>query len=147
MARWTCDLAATTDRISCAYIDDLAGDFPRFDERRSGLSYRHGWFAGQRERPGGLEFDRLVHLDLLAGGRQIWELPRGDQISEPVFVPRTPDAAEGDGWLLAVAYRAQDDVSDLVVLEALDIARGPVATARLPRRVPNGFHGNWRPAG
>jgi carotenoid cleavage dioxygenase len=30
-----------------------------------------------------------------------------------------------------------------LVFEALDIAKGPIATARMPRRVPFGFHGNW----
>lgn len=27
--------------------------------------------------------------------------------------------------------------------DAADIAHGPVATVRLPLRVPAGFHGNW----
>ena len=33
-------------------------------------------------------------------------LPAGDTISEPVFVARGDDAAEGDGWLLAAVWRA-----------------------------------------
>jgi carotenoid cleavage dioxygenase len=68
-------------------------------------------------------------------------LPKGDVISEPVFVPRSD--TEGDGWLLATAYRGAEDRSDLAVFEALDVAQGPIATAKLPRRVPFGFHGNW----
>ncbi|MNR66097.1 Lignostilbene-alpha,beta-dioxygenase isozyme III [compost metagenome] len=65
-------------------------------------------------------------------------------VSEPVFVPRTADAAEGDGWLLAVAWRAQEQRSDLLVFDAMQLTAGPVAVARLPHRVPFGFHGNWR---
>jgi carotenoid cleavage dioxygenase-like enzyme len=61
-----------------------------------------------------------------------------------VFVPRSPDAAEGDGWVLSVVYRAAEDRSDLAVFEAADIAKGPVALAQLSSRVPAGFHGNWR---
>jgi carotenoid cleavage dioxygenase len=30
-----------------------------------------------------------------------------------------------------------------VVFDAQDIAKGPIAVAELPRRVPFGFHGNW----
>ena len=61
-------------------------------------------------------------------------------------MPRTPGAAEGDGWLVAVVYRGGTDRSDFVVFDAQDVAAGPIAVAKLPRRVPFGFHGNWRSA-
>ncbi|HEX3406891.1 MAG TPA: carotenoid oxygenase family protein, partial [Caulobacteraceae bacterium] len=54
--------------------------------------------------------------------------------------------AEGDGWLVAVVYRGGEDRSDFVVYDAQDVAAGPIAVAKVPRRVPFGFHGNWRPA-
>ena len=37
----------------------------------------------------------------------------------------------------------REAASDLVVLEARDVARGPVCSVRLPQRVPFGFHGTW----
>ncbi|MGH7211532.1 MAG: carotenoid oxygenase family protein, partial [Acetobacteraceae bacterium] len=88
----------------------------------------------------------LVHVDQARGRRTLLALPAGDATSEPVFVPRTPDAPEGDGWLLAVIWRAAEQRSELVVLRADSIADPPVATIRLPQRVPFGFHGNWRAA-
>jgi carotenoid cleavage dioxygenase len=60
-----------------------------------------------------------------------------------VFTPRSPDAAEGDGWLTAVVWRAGENRSDFVVFDAQEVAKGPIGTAELPRRVPFGFHGNW----
>ena len=45
LVRWTFDLA-DSDTIKREPLDDLPGEFPRFDERRAGLGYRHGWFAG-----------------------------------------------------------------------------------------------------
>ena len=90
-------------------------------------------------------FDSIAHIDLKTGKRGDVRFARGDSPGEPVFVPRSADAAEGDGWLLAVVYRGAEDRSDLVVFEAGDVAKGPIATAQLPRRVPFGFHGNWRP--
>ena len=57
---------------------------------------------------------------------------------------RSADAAEGDGWLLSVVYRRGTDTSDLAIFEAQDVAKGPIALAHMPRRVPFGFHGNWR---
>ena len=53
--------------------------------------------------------------------------------------------AEGEGWLLAVAWREKEKCSDLLVFDAMDLATGPVAIAGLPHRVPFGFHGTWRP--
>ena len=70
-------------------------------------------------------------------------LPAGDTISEPVFVARGDAAAEGDGWLLAVVWRARENRSDLAVFNAGDIEAGPAALVQLATRVPDGFHGNW----
>ncbi|MEA3119653.1 MAG: hypothetical protein QOI13_2923, partial [Paraburkholderia sp.] len=51
--------------------------------------------------------------------------------------------AEDDGWLLCCVYRRATDTSDVVVLDARDLAAGPVATVHLPTRIPAGFHGAW----
>jgi carotenoid cleavage dioxygenase len=144
LVRWTFDLAGDSDAIKRQPLDDLAGEFPRFDERHAGLAYRHGWFAGNTERPGDVRFDCVAHIDVGAGRRAVHELGPGDATGEPVFVPRSPEAAEGDGWVVALIYRAAEDRSEFCVFDALDITAGPIARARLPRRVPFGFHGNWR---
>jgi carotenoid cleavage dioxygenase len=60
-----------------------------------------------------------------------------------VFVPKSADAAETDGWLLALRYDRELDRSDLVVLDANDFGGDPVAVVQLPRRVPFGIHGSW----
>ena len=85
----------------------------------------------------------VVHVD--GNGRRVghYLLPAGDTISEPVFVERSKDASEGDGWLLAVVWRARENRSDLAVFNATDIEAGPVALVQLGHRVPDGFHGNW----
>jgi carotenoid cleavage dioxygenase-like enzyme len=143
LVRWTFDLTGDSDTIKEERLDDLAGEFPRFDERYLGHAYRHGWIAGQTRRPGDIRTDSLAHLDLKTGARTMWALPEGDYISEPVFTPRAANAEEGDGWITAVAYRAEADASELLVFEAQDLAAGPIASAMMPRRVPFGFHGNW----
>jgi hypothetical protein len=51
LVRWTLDLSDNTNRIKREPLDDLPGEFPRFDERRAGLSYRHGWFACRSRGP------------------------------------------------------------------------------------------------
>ena len=61
-------------------------------------------------------------------------------------MPRTADSDESDGWVIATLYRAAEDRSDLVIFDAQAIEKGPIACAKAPRRVPFGFHGNWRGA-
>ncbi len=90
-----------------------------------------------------MPFDAIAHVDLATGKRVSHELPPGDATGEPIFVPRSADASEGDGWLLAVIYRGQTDRSEFVVFDAQDIAAGPITSATAPRRIPFGFHGNW----
>jgi carotenoid cleavage dioxygenase len=83
----------------------------------------------------------IVHVD--GRGRRLGKylLPAGDTISEPVFVERGD--AEGDGWLLAAVWRAQENRSDLAVFDARNVDAGPIALVHLGHRVPDGFHGNW----
>ena len=143
LALWTFDLNGNTDTIHRAYVDDLEGEFPRLDERRAGLSYRHGYFAANTRGQRGVIFDAIAHIDHKTGKRTQCVFPKGDVPGEPVFVPRASNAAEGDGWLVAVVYRGAEDRSDFVMYDAQNVASGPIATAQLPRRVPYGFHGNW----
>jgi len=146
LTRWTFDLADPSNTIKRERLDETPGEFPRFDERRAGLPYRHGWFAASASGSTGLKFDSIAHIDHQTGQKAIHTFGNGDAPGEPIFIPRSADAPEGDGWLIALVYRALEDRSDFVVLDALDIAKGPIAVAKLPRRVPFGFHGNWRAA-
>ncbi|HEY0184673.1 MAG TPA: carotenoid oxygenase family protein [Rhodopila sp.] len=146
LTRWTLDPEAGTDAFSRVELDDVSGEFPRLDERRAGMRNRFGLFVGENREDPKLDasgFDAVVWLDLVTGCRAVYTLPRGDAVSEAVFVPRGPLAAEGDGWLLAVAWRGEQRRSDLIVLDTQGVDKGPVATVQLAHRVPFGFHGNW----
>ncbi len=150
LVRWQLDLEAGA--LKEEVLDDLPVEFPRFDERRAGRGARQAFTAacldGADRGPGGAPFvfDAIVHYDLASGARRAHRLPRGSSTGEPVFVPRSPEAAEGEGFLLALVYRAGEGRSDLLVLDAQNVEAEPLATALLPHRIPYGFHGNWVPA-
>jgi carotenoid cleavage dioxygenase-like enzyme len=144
LVRWPLDLAGNTDAIVRTPLDDLPGEFPRVDDRLAGLKNRFGAIAASSSAEAGL--DAIAWFDLARGSRALFALPAGDATSEPVFVPRAADAAEGDGWLLAVVWRAAEHRSDLIVLDTQAIKRGPVAAVQLSHRVPFGFHANFVPA-
>lgn len=142
--RWHIELR--TGVITRELILNVAAEFPRLDERFSGNRYRHGYIAAasQRQRGDGGLFHEITHLDLENGEIDTWDAGVGNGVSEPVFVPRAPDAAEGDGWVLATVYTDAAKRSDLVILNARAVNDGPVATITLNHRVPFGFHGSWR---
>jgi carotenoid cleavage dioxygenase-like enzyme len=103
LARWTFDLAGNTDRFQQTYLDDdLTGEFPRIDDRRAGFASHHGWYACANPNLPTFEgFSGIAHVNGKGERLAKYLLPAGDAISEPVFVERNKDAAEGDGWLLA----------------------------------------------
>lgn len=140
--RWTIDLERGSV-IEGPFGADAPFDeieLPRIDESRTGRANRHLWAV---EQPSTVEMRGLRHHDLATGTAQRWVPSPGDQNSEPVFAPRPGATAEGDGWILACVHRGASDTTDVVILDAIDIAAGPVATVHLPRRIPAGFHGIW----
>ena len=147
LVRWTLD--PVQGRYDEQALDDRAAELPRLDERFTALPYRHGYFNSASVTEGtrgGEGRAGLAHIDLHSGRVTEWQPPHGDFCGEPVFVPRTADAPEGDGWLLSVVWRGAENRSDLAVFEAGSLDQGPVALAHLSHRVPAGFHGNWRQA-
>ena len=143
LVRWRID-AAGQGPLRRELLDDLPGEFPRLDERRAGLPYRHG--IRVCTLPGADERSAIVHNDLEARTRTVFALAPGDRASEAVFVPRAPGSPEADGWLLSVVWASRTETSALIVLDTHALEAGPVAEVKLPRRIPFGFHGSWVPA-
>ncbi len=124
-------------------------ELPTIDPRRSGLHHRYAYLAALTRgdgRPLGVGFDTLVRYDLRAEDVVQHRFPTGTIVGEPQFVPRRDRLDESDGWLLALTYEVARDTSQLVVLDAKDLAGDPRAVVQLPRRVPAGLHGTWLPA-
>jgi carotenoid cleavage dioxygenase len=141
--RWRIDIA--DGRVTETPLDERAVEFPRIDDRRNGLAHRYG-YAVYTER--GIDQSTgtaLLKYDLRTGASAVHDFGPGRVPAEPVFVPASPTAGEDEGWVLTYVYDGARDGSDLVILDATDFTRKPVATISLPQRVPFGFHGSWIP--
>jgi carotenoid cleavage dioxygenase-like enzyme len=139
--RWVLD--PRTGRADEIALDDRAIEFPRIDERLGGSGNRYGYAV---MNPGGgvnQPPTALVKYDLETGSSVEHEFGRGRVPGEGVFVPAGDAAGEDEGWVLTYVYDAAENSSDFVVLDAQSFAAPPVATVRLPQRVPYGFHGSW----
>ena len=49
------------------------------------------------------------------------------------------EAAEGDGWIVQICNRLDEHRSELLLFEALEVAKGPIATIQIPIRMRFGL--------
>jgi carotenoid cleavage dioxygenase len=143
LSRWTIDFAGKTNEAKREQIDDLNSEMPRFDERFAGLPYRHGWYTANIGCKYPLTHNAIARIDLKTGRRSVRTPDPWDAAGEPVFVPRSADAPEGDGYIISVVYRAATNSSELLILNAQDIAGEPAAVLKVPRRVALATHGTF----
>lgn len=142
--RFVVDLARGT--ASSQRIDDLGGDFPRINPAYTGVRSRYHTMGAFKGRPDVIgHFDTVVLYDDLEGTRTDWWAGPGMVVGESVFAAAPDGEAEDDGWLLCTLHDRATGATDIAVLDARDVAAGPVARVHLPRRVPFGFHSCWFP--
>jgi carotenoid cleavage dioxygenase len=137
--RWRFNLRTGT--VQEEALDDRSSDFPRINEQLMGRPTRYGYTARMSPDPSPV-FDGVIKYDL-SGGSSHHEFGAGRYGGEAVFVPRPGAMAEDDGWLLTFVYDKGEETSELVVVNAQDMAAEPVARVLIPQRVPYGFHGTW----
>jgi carotenoid cleavage dioxygenase len=145
LRRWRIDTGGPSLTFSDEVLEDHApGELPTRDPRRVGRPYRYGYLLDSDEDAGGEpHFHGVVKHDFQRDRREVWRPPRSQGAGEFLFVPT--GRAEDDGYLLSYVHDARSDTSDLVILDARDVAAGPLARVRLPTRVPHGFHATWVP--
>ena len=59
------------------------------------------------------------------------------------YLPHLAAAGEDDGWLMLFLFHEADQHSELVVYDAKTMRSEPLATVRMPQRVPYGFHSHF----
>jgi carotenoid cleavage dioxygenase-like enzyme len=116
-----------------------------------GKEYRHGWYASpDGELASNMEsndsyFNTVGHYDHASDKVDRYSFGQSST-SEALFVPKSADSAEGEGYLLAVTTSFETHTSSLCILDALNLSKGPLAKVHLSHCVPSGFHGAWRNA-
>jgi len=144
LERWTIDPAGGP--VQRATLDARPQEFPRPDERFFARDYRYAWTMGLPEEDSAdfVGSAPLIRHDLQAGTSISREFGEHIVLGEFVFVPRAPDAAEGEGWMMGYAIDRASETTDLMILDAGTL--DDVARVHVPHVIPPGFHGNWLPA-
>jgi len=125
------------EAISLHPVAGALGDMPKIDDRFAMQKYRNGYFS-LRDFP---EMG-VGQIDWETGDLKVHSL-QGAAAQEPLFVPRSADGAEGDGFILTVVDRMAERRADLLILDGHDVSRPPLATVKLPFASPMAFHGSW----
>ena len=121
-------------------------EFPRIHPARQGLATR---FTTLLARSPGM--DARVHgydgvLTLQGDTPRPYTYGQGWIAEEHVYVPASPTAPEGRGWVLGTAYHWPTERTTLSVFDAQAVDAGPVARIALPYGLPLGLHGQFVPA-
>ncbi|MFO0662196.1 MAG: carotenoid oxygenase family protein [Polyangiaceae bacterium] len=125
-------------------LDDRNTEFPSIARARTGVKTRYSYNVDMNIAST-LLFDGIVKYDLETGKTQEHAFGAGRFGSESPFAPTAGGKNEDDGYVLSFVHDSREGHSELVILDARDLARGPVARLRLPQRVPLGFHATWVP--
>lgn len=122
----------------------IPSEFPQWDWRRTGSQTRYTYTAGicENETPG--FYNAVQRVDCQNGEALVYDCGAGRYTSEPIFVPRSPSAEEGDGYLLFVVYDAVSERSELMILDAHTMA-DEIASVPLRNHIPHGFHCGFTP--
>ncbi|KPF76566.1 hypothetical protein IP68_04315 [Blastomonas sp. AAP25] len=140
LSRLTFDLSRNDDGFDRRPLINTPGEMPRADDRYQGQACGKGYLIVGRQPDGS---SGIGCVDLATGELTRWAPGALASVHEPQFVPRYKGSAEGDGWLLVIVNRLDAGHSELAILDAQDITRGPVARLHLPVRVRSTFHGTW----
>jgi len=140
MHRYRFDLV--TGRTKEEDLDDASVEFPTMNLGRLGRQSRYAYTMSLSPQPDFL-FDAIVKYDTEKRQTERYGFGEGRWGSEAPFAPRPGAVAEDDGYLVSFVHDEAMGTSEVVILDAADVAAGPIGRVLLPVRVPIGFHALW----
>lgn len=141
-----------TERVM---FDIPVADLARMDNRFRTRPYRYAYTqyfdasktlkvkSGVGGNAKGTVRNSYGRFDMETGEVQSLFAGESHSLQECQFVPRTPDAEEGDGYLLGVANNLVDMRSELIIADAANLAAGELARVILPFRASAQIHCEW----
>jgi carotenoid cleavage dioxygenase len=143
LGRWTVDL--NSGAVKSEPLADRPCELPKVDERFYGRGHRWGYLIGGDAKGNGMRMHSLVVRDTLSGHEQEYRLrhERPALVMEPTFVPRTPNAPEGDGYLVVPVSRWTENLGEYVIFDTDDITVGPICRIEIPFLLGFTPHGHW----
>lgn len=146
------DLRLTEDKDFVRLADGHYGEGPHIDERWALQEHRHVWMPGldrtrlahdKSGRPMPVLFNLIAHTDLKTGKQDLWHAGPTKTLQDPVFIPKSKTAAEGEGYLMVISNDIPERRSEIIILDAQKPSAGPLARVRMPVCLRTGIHASW----
>ena len=129
-------------------LDERHLEFGMVNARYWGRPYRYSYTM--IAHPGSFLFDGILRYDHTSGQSQQYLFGEGRFGSESPMAPchdaGTGPGDEDDGYVVSFVTDMSADRSECIVLDARNIAAGPVARILLPHRISSGTHACWADA-
>lgn len=146
--RWTFDLTRPGEHIEETPIGP-PGDFPRVADKDFMVNYRIGYYQGYNPKNGpplisgpvGAGFNTIMRLDLHTGAITSYAPGPACTVQEHVHIASRQPGHEG--YLAFVVDLHDQHLSEVLLLEAEHLERGPIARIKMPLRLRCQVHGNW----
>jgi len=139
------DLKRPTATVELEKLYSLIAPLPRQDDRYQTVPYRYG-YMGCPSPADPVRWKPVCYARVDHQTRDVvmWQAPPDVSLGEPVFVPKRPDAREGEGYLLGVGWHHNEALrSDLFIFDAERVGEGPLATVHLPVQAAPQIHSWW----
>lgn len=152
LKRFSFDLNSKDDNCIPTNLNEYVCEFPRIDERYMGQEYNHGWILAfdprlpynQELGPFPFQFmNQIAHMDIKNNKSDFYYAGDSQSFQEPIFVPKSEDAVEGDGYIITLMNNLDTQTTELIVLESLNLEAGPIAKVKVPFRLRMSLHGTW----
>jgi all-trans-8'-apo-beta-carotenal 15,15'-oxygenase len=128
------------------YDSGTANEYPRINPAYSGKRQRYAYIAcNPADQAMGLQ-QQLARVDLQSGAVARHDFRPGGYPGEPLFIATRPAGAEDDGVVVSLVFDAARQRTDIVGLDARDLAARPLFVAPLRHHVPFSLHGTFAPA-
>ncbi len=135
-------LNTTTGEVKERTLSDTPCDFTRVNDVYACHATRYVYAAVFNPvRP--FTFDGVMKHDNAEDMTTVFKFGENRHGGEAVFAPRVNADGEDDGYLICFVHDEGKDQSECLIIDARDVAAGPVATIVMPFRVPYGFHSGW----
>jgi carotenoid cleavage dioxygenase-like enzyme len=153
--RWTFDLSKPGDTWEETIIGP-SGDMPRTALKDQMSDFEIGYYQTFDPRnapqtgsppiagPVGAGFNTIVRMEVKTGKYTTLSLGPTVTVQEHVHIPSKQPGHEG--YLAFVCDMHDQQLSEVAIVEAEHIEKGPIARIKVPFRLRVQVHGNWVPA-
>jgi carotenoid cleavage dioxygenase len=150
LVRWSFELAKPGEKWEETILGP-SGDMPRVADKDMLVDYSVAYYqtfdptvappliAG----PVGAGFNTILRIEPKNGKVQRLPMDHRSTVQEHAHVPSKIPGHEG--YLIFLVDRHDEFQTEMFVVEAQHLARGPIARIKIPLRLRVGVHGNWVP--